>query len=348
MKKAAIITIVDFTNIGNRLQNYAVQEILKKLDVQPETLRKTNSIKAFIKYFLRKYVLCGISSANRTFSDRYIRWSRYAQYGSNYRGGGYDYYIVGSDQVWNPYFCDETRKRLFFLDEFPPEKGIALSASTGVDTIPEEWIPWFRTHLCNFKDISVREFSGAEIVSELTDGKKCAEVLIDPTLFFDGEEWDGIAVAPKHVPVRDKYILTYFLGELPEQAEQTIHDQIEKNRYNVIHIADLIKAKSFIGPSEFVYLFSNASLILTDSFHGSVFSFLYQKPFLVYSRSGFSGKTSMMSRMDTFLSNFDLQRKYAESGLENDLFECDYHVGRERLKREREKMINFLHNALEL
>ena len=122
MKKAAIITIVDFTNIGNRLQNYAVQEILKKLDVQPETLRKTNSIKEFIKYFLRKYVLCGISSANRTFSDRYIRWSRYAQYGSNYRGGGTTITSSAAIRCGTPIFATKPENVSSFWTSFRLKK----------------------------------------------------------------------------------------------------------------------------------------------------------------------------------------------------------------------------------
>lgn len=122
MKKAAIITIVDFTNIGNRLQNYAVQEILKKFDVQPETLRKTNSIKESIKNFLRKYVLCGKSSANRIFSDRYIRWSRYAQYGSNYCGGGTTITSSAAIRCGTPIFAMKPKSASFSWTSFHLKK----------------------------------------------------------------------------------------------------------------------------------------------------------------------------------------------------------------------------------
>ena len=93
-----------------------------------------------------------------------------------------------------------------------------------------------------------------------------------------------------------------------------------------------------------MYMIEHASLILTDSFHACVFSFLFQKPFQVYSRAG--NGMNMMSRIETLLSKFDLERKYVESSLENNLFECDYKEGYKQLKVEREKFENYLQQQL--
>ena len=94
-----------------------------------------------------------------------------------------------------------------------------------------------------------------------------------------------------------------------------------------------------INPSNFVYLIKNASLIMTDSFHACVFSFIYDRPFLLYDRVGTPG---MMSRMDTLFDKFDLKRKYVNSGLTNEVLEHDYSNGYCNLKEEKNILRNFI------
>ena len=84
---------------------------------------------------------------------------------------------------------------------------------------------------------------------------------------------------------------------------------------------------------------------MTDSFHACVFSFLFEKPFLLYNRVG---SCDMMSRLDTLFNKLDLKRKYVDSGLPNEIFECDYSVGYSNLQIERAKARNFLKQALDI
>ena len=100
-----------------------------------------------------------------------------------------------------------------------------------------------------------------------------------------------------------------------------------------------------MGPSEFLYLIAHAELILTDSFHACVFSFIYERTFLVYNRQG---TDNMMSRMQTLFTKFNLERKYVDSGLENDIFEYDYTVGKKRLVEEQKKVISFLKESMHM
>lgn len=106
-----------------------------------------------------------------------------------------------------------------------------------------------------------------------------------------------------------------------------------------------ISIEETAGPSEFLWLFDHADLILTDSFHACVFSFLFNKPFVVYDRNW--NERNMNSRLETLLSKFSLERKYANSGIENDIWEHDYEEGYKQLEIEREKAIGFLKKALE-
>ena len=91
-------------------------------------------------------------------------------------------------------------------------------------------------------------------------------------------------------------------------------------------------------------MIKNAELILTDSFHACVFAFLFKKPFLVYSRQG--QEQGMMSRIDTLLTKFNINRKFVDSGINNELLEANYENGYEILDRERKKAIEFLKEAL--
>ena len=99
-------------------------------------------------------------------------------------------------------------------------------------------------------------------------------------------------------------------------------------------------------PSEFLWLIENAKVILTDSFHACVFSFIFNRPFLVYERAG--ADCNMMSRIYTLLTKFDLERKYVDSGLENDIMECNYQEGKKILVSEQKKVYEFLKQSMDI
>ena len=122
-------------------------------------------------------------------------------------------------------------------------------------------------------------------------------------------------------------------------------EELKKMGYEIYNFLE--KSQPYIytaGPSEFIYLISHAQLILTDSFHACVFSFIFNKPFVVYDRKG--TQCSMNSRIETLLKKFDLERKYANSNLENDIWEHNYEKGYEQLELERTKVLDFLRKAL--
>lgn len=382
MKRVAVITIIS-DNFGNRLQNYAVQEVMRELGLSPETLRPPQTqkrsqssqpsekpsmtakeiIKKLLRFLmhplkkvkkLKKKIKKMIKSkSNKALKERrkanfgsfnqYIAWSAHSL--QDDFPDGCDHYLLGSDQVWNTeWFKGKPWKENAFLLAFAPsEKRICFSPSFGIRELPEEWKPLFKEQLPKFKRISVREDAGAKIVKELTG--QDAEVLIDPTCMLDRDKWMEIAKKPKGFQPAKPYILTYFLGGRSERVNQDLQSYANQYHLRICNLVDISEKKLYpSGPSEFVWLIANASLVLTDSFHGCVFSFLFQKPFVVYSREG---KTvNMMSRLDTFFGKFDLARKFADSGLPNDLFECDYQKGFARLEEERKKAKRFLLESL--
>lgn len=343
-KSVGIITLNDNNNYGNRLQNYAVQMILNRLGVESYSIENYPYMNSRKKYFLRKIKNIGF---NRFYSDNPVRREKFEEFNGNIqyykrkyspylRFSDLDYVLVGSDQVWNPEFgLDEATN----LSTVPPRKRIAFSASFGVDDIDEK-SEKLLSELTKFKCVSVREKRGAEIIRNHFGIK--AQILIDPTLLLSKDEWNKVAKKPDCFS-KEKYILTYFLSPMSEKAKRVLQEN--QGTLKLVELSGKDGAGINAGPSEFLYLFSHAELILTDSFHACVFSFIYDKPFVVFDRNW--TKQSMNSRINTLLENFSLERKYIDSGLNNDIFEHDYSKGYERLKIERKKSVDFLKKAFE-
>ena len=236
----------------------------------------------------------------------------------------YDYFVVGSDQVWNPCFGNyEPYFDHMFLTHVPKEKRVCFSPSFGVSKIPDEWKERFRNALSEFDKISVREEDGVNIVKELTG--KDAVCLIDPTMLFDREEW--LKVARK--PIEKDYIFMYFLGDCNT-------DVLPKNK-RIINILDKNSGNYYrYNPSDFIGLIANADEIYTDSFHACVFSIIFNKPFCVMERQDRYSK--MSSRIQTLLSMFGIS--YDSDS--HDLIHVDKELRDRILHEKREEVRAFL------
>ena len=356
--KATIITIYDPNpNYGNRLQNYALQEVLKHYFHEVNTIsfeqRKPN-MKTMVKYIIQKvagfrikgdtnyykYHIPHVLVFNR-FNRKYINTIRVKEI-NEAKSLKADCFIIGSDQVWNPTYYDTDLKKNIYLAAFTQKTPkLSVSASFGVNQIASNWTCFFTEQLQTFQGISVREKAGAAIVNELIG--HMPEVLVDPTLMLNAEDWSGIAKCPDGFATDKPYVLTYFLGGRDSRAEEEINKIKQKYNMEVYHLLDYSNPAVYVtGPCEFIYLISRSSIVLTDSFHACVFSFLFKKPFLVYKRRG----ADMMSRIHTLLETFGLERKFVESGLENELFENDYEYGHTRLIEERTRVYDFLEKYL--
>lgn len=355
--KVSIVSLFGEFNYGNRLQNYAAQEVLRSIGLQTQSI--------YIRTFKKKTIdllkqICFDTPLHLFFknSKKIIRYKRQQvfrefnikfitlkAFSSVKEIEDTDYFIVGSDQVWNLKYDTENKKKLFFLSFTKPEKRVCFSPSFGLSDIPPKWRDFFKEALNGFPRLSVREKRGADIIKELTG--RYAEVLIDPTLMLDKEQWLKIAKKPKNVDFNTKYVFNYFLGDMPARAKLDGEKIAEELKGNVYNIMDRDVPELYIsGPSEFLYLIEHAAVVQTDSFHACIFSFLFGKPFLLYAREG--KDTDMFSRMETLFSTFGLKRKFVGSGEKNDVYECDYTYGYEKLNAERDKVIKFLKQSMNI
>ena len=296
-KKAGIVTIYDPNpNYGNRLQNYAVQETLKKLGLEVETLSFEQSkinFKVLIKYYLQKisgYKLPGEKNFWKLYIPKVIKFENFnKKYIKTVKINNLkeirekDFFVVGSDQVWNPEWYEDCKikKEMYLLTFADDSKKICFSPSFSVEKLPSKWEEWFKVNLNKFPRLSVREDTGAKIIENLT-GRK-AEVLIDPTLMLSKEEWKKLS-ADNKITEKD-YILTYFLGGRDEKTDEDLKKYSKELDTKVYNLLDYSQPDIYTSdPCEFVNLIDNAKLVVTDSFHACVFSFIFKKPFLLYNR----------------------------------------------------------------
>ena len=351
MKKIAILTINDDNNYGNRLQNYAVQETLKKLNIQVETISNQleiryikKKIKYIIKFFLqivpkyKRYIKFTKFNKNIKYSKYHIDINHIPKNLSK----KYDVFFTGSDQVWNPNFGRMTD--IDFLTFAPKEKRNSFSASFGINEVPKEMVEYYKKNLLGLNNISVREDTGKKIIKDLT-GRTDVDVLVDPTMLLTAEEWDKVSRKPVQLKT-DKYILNYFLGELSEKRKKEIEKVAKENNCEIINILDKNNPFYQTGPSEFLYLEKNAFLICTDSFHSSVFAILYNRPFLVFDREDNLAK--MNSRIETLLKKFNLQDRKFNGIITKENLEHDYKEAYKILEEEKDKAMKFLKKALDI
>lgn len=356
MRKVGIITIFNLNNYGNRLQAYALSKVIEKLNCKVSQVRYCgNDIKLMLKEFIKKnrvllnlfYFCEGILKGKKLTQaiKNCKRFDLFAVFSKKFKSEimfseqRFDYYICGSDQIWNPYF-GELR---YFAPFAAKEKRISYAASFGVSELPEEAEVKYKEYLTDMQHISVREQSGAEIVKKLT-GKE-ALVLPDPTLMIDKDEWKAVSKKPKF-NVENKYILTYFLDRISEETDAYIKRIAEENDLKIISLHRFEENDYWYhtGPAEFIWLIENASLVCTDSFHGSVFSVVMESPFIVFKRNGEGN--DMHSRIETLLSTLRLQDRFSECIKEGEEFKKDYEHIPEILNSEREKAYKFLKGSM--
>lgn len=315
MKKACIVTICGGSNFGNRLQNYALQEVLNiKFGYEAETLHnlsgeilggKLQTSRAIQRILCSKIVeklLLKVFHNARVqkkinflrFNKQYIKWSDFTSHGDNVDKTiveKYDCFIAGSDQIWNPQFSFNSSTE--YLAFAPKEKSVAYAASFGIKEFNESQVEYAKYMLEDFYKISLRESSGLDILKQC--GIEDGEVVLDPTMLLTANDWIKIEKKPSFIK-DEKYILSYSIWGQNEEVKSYLKNISKENGWKIIDIYDQANVQQYgIGPSEFLYLIHHASFVFTDSFHASVFSILFHKQFSVFI------KENMSSRLTTLL-----------------------------------------------
>lgn len=364
MTRVGIITFHAAHNYGSVFQAYAMQKSVLKLGyaceiinlrtpAQREMYAVLTKRKGF-RYLLKNaYYLIHIRNRIKKYKrfERYI-YEKYVlspqQYNSNEElvenPPNYDYYISGSDQIWNVTIADWNTS--YFLPFVRRGKRIAYAPSFGpIGRLDEAQKERIKKYLFTYDSLSAREISGSELIEELTGIK--APVLVDPTLLLDKNEWNAVA---KPVKTPERYIFFYTLFANSDMI--TIVKHISKALHlpvitpyisNQFDMVAGFKKVTDCGPEEFISYIKNATLVITSSFHGNAFSILYEKPF--FAVNGMEDK-----RINTLLSKVALTDRAITAddflGKIEGWETIDFSASRAALDIEKKKSLKYLSDAL--
>lgn len=338
-KKIGLVAVSNH-NYGSQLQTFALQQALTNLGVETEIIkykqnpwkqlkRVTNPSFLLMKEkSIARNIVCklkytdiakGLKTRAKIFEEFKSSHCQYSplisersalkQYVMDYKA-----VILGSDQVWHPANLEMDYFTLSFVPDSIPK--IAYAPSFGVAKIPNRQVEKTKAYLSRFDAISVREDTGANIVNQLTG--KTAPVVCDPTALLTKSQWDR--VRSKKTYVNDKYIFCYFLGT--NRAHRDFAKKIQAlTGYKIValqHLDELVKEdiafgdiKPYnVGPQDFVTCIANAEIVLTDSFHGTMFSIYYHKNFYTFSRFTEGEKDSTNMRITSILNTLGLNDRH--------------------------------------
>lgn len=346
--KIGVITLYGLFNYGNRLQNLAITEILGQRGFDVETICCERITIGKVFHFIKNLLFPNslISRRERAFvnfNNKYIKVRKYYRQDLKLPktvNEKYDVFIVGSDQVWNP----ELRKKerdTFFLRFTTKDKRVCLSPSIGISKIDDVYYEEFRDGLRGFNYLSCREEDGTKEIERIS-GMDC-KTLLDPTLALDVSFWRTVG-SYESLP-KEKYILSFFLGEKDADISESINKYAKKKGCLIIDMFDRQNDFFCCGPEMFISLIDKAEIVFTDSFHAVAFSVNMNTPFYAFERQ-LKIMSSMSSRITSLVSMLGLNDRFIDSHLSEYDSKCDFSKSNKKLLLKRLEFNNYLDKVL--
>lgn len=367
--KIGTLTFHRACNNGALLQAYALITYLNKIDgVEAEIINykcdmidyaykptfcfyNCNKIKGIIKFLIR---YCSIKKRNMKFNEfrnKKLKISsfEYNKNNINKANDEYDLFISGSDQIWNYNLTDndETYLLSFVNDK---SKKYTYAASFGISNIEDKYKNRYSKLLNDFTKLSVREENASQIINELINKKSF--IHIDPVFLLDKSEWEKLCVPIKE----DKYILVYMVGmgktvnEMikfsKELSKKTGYKLLFMNTENIAYLYYELKHINNNTPDYFLSYIKNAEYVVTNSFHVSCFSIIFNKKFY----TEVEGKTvggKKSSRIINLLNKCELSSHIMKNGeVETTIFNDDWNNVNKIIEGERKKAYEYLNNII--
>lgn len=364
--KIGIATIVALNNFGAVLQSYALITFLKNLGYDAEIidLREPNQddCSIFIKVKSFKDILRNMRKI-RNYQAHRTRMSLFEDFVANNLplspnyfsdnslniNNRYDVICTGSDQTFN--LLLKAFKQEFFLTFSNELPKISYAASFGenCNDFTETQLQWVKEQLLQYNSISIREQNGVELAKALTGRNDIIQAL-DPTLLLTSKQWRSLI--KQRTSKKNGYILFYSVLSEPwvvkavkEFSRLTGMPVVVPHLQNQYEIGYNFERIIETGPLEFLDLVAHADLVLTTSFHATVFSFQFERPF-------YSFILKEGNRIGSFLDTVNLknrsitERQFIKKSYETD-FELNYTKPKELLEVERKRSVEYLVNSLQ-
>lgn len=363
MKKVGICTLYyDNPNYGANLQAFALRKVVSEMGYDSELISFYQG--TGLRHFLSR-IKRTINKGDHLYNQIQIRQKTVKTFSQSiphselyfpktlYRANSkYDVFIVGSDQVWNPDWIN-----LYLSLDFVEHKKntIAYAASIGRISLNAAQKDKLRKTIQRTKHISIREKESIPILHDITSKK--IEYVLDPTMLLPNDEWDKVCTERL---CQDDYMFCYFLGG-NENLRKTATIYAQRRGLKIVSFPFLNgqyrEADNNFGdiclfdvsPKGFLSLIKNASFVMTDSFHGTVFSHLFGREFVVSS----DARNEMGCRMQSLTELFGTKERYfpdhEQITLEKliSLEQQPIKLAYDRFEGMRQKSLHFLSEALE-
>lgn len=363
MKKIGILSMQRIKNYGSFLQAYALKKIVEEFDTKVE----------FVDYTVEKPLINNQKNRNKISKGleslkgygKLSHKMKYILYKNNFDkkyfkilglnskpnyNAKVDTLIIGSDEVFN---CIQSNENVgYSLELFGKnnnaKKVITYAASFGNTTI-EKIEKYSKKEelsklLKKIDAISVRDDNSYNIVSKLTKVKP--QKNLDPVLIYEYMEKKDII---PNLDLKEKYLILYaYSGRITKNEAKKIKIFAKKNKLKIYSIGGVQKcADRFIdcSPFEVLSYFNNAEYIITDTFHGSIFSIINHKKFVTLVRKSSGNSYGNEEKLTDLLKTLDLNKRmiYDVDDLENIIYESiDYKSVEKILKIEREKTKKYI------
>jgi len=217
----------------------------------------------------------------------------------------YDLFFVGSDQIWN---YDYGLGPWQFLDFASPSSRGCLAPSFGHESIPLEWKRSYSRWLRGFTEITVRESRWVSSLAPIVGARPVTQ-LPDPTLMLGEKDLAELAAAGTS---RGGYILAYELGDFCDSRSQYLQEVSRDLGLPIRRLSAREPGEDWASDaSDFLGMVRGAACVVTDSFHGALFAFLYNRPVVIVRREGFA--SAMNSRIDTIVADLHLEDRLIDA-----------------------------------
>lgn len=350
--KVGIVTWFQSVNYGSQLQAYALTRAINKLGYEAYMISmshypiiKTFVYKSIYKSILRRFILSLIKDRNVLFVKKYLR-----EWFMNYHSPSFEHInnmICGSDQIWAP-----IQYNPYYMLSFVPNNvnKISYAASIGLEEIPDRLVDSYKKYIRRINHVSVRENKGSDLLKD-----KCgieSTVVLDPTLIVEKKEWDSIKIKSS---IDFDYIFCYFLNK--NHKYRALVEEYAQNRgFRIVGVSDNVNDSTWmdllsheqVGPCEFIGLVEGSMAVVTDSYHGTIFSMLYHKPFILFERFNKEDKICQNSRIEQLKKYFNIDNRIKNPNLIShlEIAKYDYTKFESSLSILREKSLCFLKDAL--
>ena len=363
-KKVSIMTWYTYDNYGSVLQAYALRQTIKEIGYKNVDMvnylpksQRIRLIKRINKKNIKRKLLLRKEKTRNLLNQKQEKFNRFRENNLTLTkicndstelfllNDEYDKFICGSDQIWAPTVFDENYFLSFVSNN---SKKISYAPSIGLPSIDNIYIKKkIQELISQFESISIREEQGKEIIQQFTN--KDVQVVLDPTLLLNKLEWN------ERFDLESKekdYIVFYCLGTNEKHYE--IAKRIAKKLGKELKVipGDVLDYKKQgvvnASPEEFLKLIYNAYMVITDSFHGTIFSINFNVPFITFRRFK-DNKLSQNSRIYNILKKVNLEDRIYNNNDEYFLknINIDFSKCNKILEKERKESIEFLEKSLD-